>query len=63
MKITGRPPKLTANDVVMLRSLYKAGHGKTALARRFGIAGKTVVAYLKGRHKNRDLAAVSPYPL
>ena len=63
MKITGRPPKLSAIDVVMARSLFKGGMQKQQIARRFGVANKTITQYLRGDHKNPALVAVSPYPL
>jgi predicted transcriptional regulator len=54
----GRKPKLSVGDVVMLRALFKAGHTKTELARRYHLANKTVIQYLRGDHKNREIASI-----
>ncbi len=62
MKICGTPPKLSLADAVLLRSLFKAGHSKTELARRFGVANRTVTDYLSARHKAHDFRMLDPIP-
>jgi len=62
MKICGTPPKLSLADAVLMRSLFKAGHNKTQLATRFGIAVKTVTNYLSATHKSPDLRWLDPVP-
>jgi hypothetical protein len=57
MKITGRPPKLTPADRSRLLYQYTTGTSKSELSRLWGIAGKTVQAYIRGTHKNPGLRA------
>jgi predicted transcriptional regulator len=58
MKQYGRKPKLSPAQAVMLRAKFKAGRTKTQLAIEYHLANKTVAQYLRGEHKNRELAAL-----
>lgn len=53
---TGRRPKLSREQVVMLRSLASGGARDPELSRRFGVTPKTVRRYLRGWQKSRLLA-------
>ncbi len=47
----GRKPKLTPEQVRVVRAWAALGTNKTAVARRFGIGISTLDAYLAGAHK------------
>jgi DNA-binding CsgD family transcriptional regulator len=53
--MTGRPPKLTPADQLRLLYRYTTGISRRQLAAEFGIAHKTVSAYIRGTHKNPAL--------
>lgn len=53
--------KLSVEDVELMRSLYRSGETKSALARRFGVAINTVRCYLSDEEREKSLAAMREY--
>ena len=54
---TGRPPKLTPDQVEAMRRHREAGIGSDAIARVFGVSGSTARRYLRGECRNHRWAA------
>ena len=56
MKITGRKPKLTHEQVHDLRRWYASTRTVKDKARELGISATALKQYVKGAHKRREFA-------
>ena len=51
MKLSGPPPKLTAEQVKALRQWAAFGRSAADVARRLGVSPTTIRTYLRGERK------------